>query len=74
MVTIRLTHSFVLFHSINGIFPPKDRNENTHLKAYPRMTFQLSILGGREIKYHIVEKEPFKLVGFKKRISVFLKV
>jgi AraC family transcriptional regulator len=58
------------FQSIHGILPSEARNENIQLKAYPRMTFQLSIKGGCEMNYRIVEKEPFKLVGFKKRVPI----
>ncbi|KUO67327.1 MAG: AraC family transcriptional regulator [Gracilibacter sp. BRH_c7a] len=58
------------FHSMHGILPSEARSENTQLKAYPRMTFQLSIRGGCEMNYRIVEKESFKLVGFKKRVPV----
>lgn len=58
------------FHSLHGILPSEARSENTQLKAYPRMTFQLSIKGGCEMNYRIVEKAPFKLVGFKKRVPI----
>lgn len=58
------------FHSMHGFLPSEARNENIQLKAYPRMTFQLSIKGGCEMNYRIVEKEQFKLVGFKKRVKI----
>lgn len=58
------------FHSIHGRLPSEARSENIQLKAYPRMTFQLSIKGGCEMNYRIVEKESFKLVGFKKRVPI----
>lgn len=58
------------FHSIHGILPSDVRNSNIQLKAYPRMTFQLSIKGGCEMNYRIVEKGPFKIVGFKKRVPI----
>lgn len=58
------------FHSMHGILPSEARRENTQLKAYPRMTFQLSIKGGCEMNYRIVEKESFKLVGLKKRVPI----
>src|SRR5690554_7380988 len=61
------------FHSLHGILPSEARSENTQLKAYPRMTFQLSIKGGCEMNYRIVEKGPFKLVGFKKRVPIIFK-
>ena len=58
------------FHSMHGILPSGARSEKTQLKAYPRMTFQLSIKGGCEMNYRIVEKESFRLVGFKKRVPI----
>lgn len=58
------------FQSIHGILPSVARDENMQIKAYPKMTFQLSINGGIEMNYRIVEKESFKLVGFKKRVPI----
>jgi len=58
------------FHSIHGILPSAARSESAKIKAYPKMTFQLSIQGGCEMDYKIVDKEPFKLVGFKKRVPI----
>ncbi|HEX2910725.1 MAG TPA: AraC family transcriptional regulator [Chloroflexia bacterium] len=58
------------FQTIHGILPSEARNENTRLKAYPRMTFQLAIKGGGEMNYRIVEKASFKLVGFKQRVPI----
>lgn len=58
------------FQSMHGILPSEARGEQTKRKAYPRMTFQLSINGGCEMNYRIVEKESFKIVGFKKRVPI----
>ncbi len=58
------------FYSIHGTLPSEARHENTQLKAYPRMTFQLSIKGGCEMKYRIIEKDPFKVAGLKKRVPM----
>lgn len=58
------------FQIMHGILPSEARSENTKLKAYPKMTFQLSIKGGCEMNYRIVEKESFKLVGLKKRVQI----
>lgn len=58
------------FHAMHGILPSKARSENTQLKAYPQMTFQLSVNGGFEMKYRIVEKGSFKSVGIKKRVPI----
>jgi len=58
------------FYSVHGILPSEARNESANIKAFPRMTFQLSIQGGSEMNYRIIEKEPFRLVGFKKRVPI----
>lgn len=58
------------FHTLHGITPSEARNDGKTLKAYSRMTFQLSIRGGSEMNYRIEEKEPFKVVGVKKRVPV----
>ena len=58
------------FRAMHGVLPSEVRKSNIQLKAYPRMTFQLSINGGCEMKYRIVEKGPFKIVGFKKRVPI----
>lgn len=58
------------FYSVHGILPSDARNESAQIKAFPRMTFQLSIQGGCEMNYRIVEKKPFRLVGYKKRVPM----
>ena len=58
------------FQSLHGILPSEARQEGRLLKAYPRMTFQLSIKGGCELHHRIVEKESFKLAGFKRRVPM----
>jgi len=56
--------------SLHGILPSEARSENTQLKAYPRMTFQLSIKGGNEMNYRIEEKDVFFIVGLTKRVPI----
>ena len=58
------------FQSMHGILPSVARNANAQIKSFPQMTFQLSIQGGSEMNYRIVEKQAFKLVGFKKRVPI----
>jgi AraC family transcriptional regulator len=58
------------FQSLHGISPSEARRKCQSLKAFPRMTFQLSIQGGNELNYRIVEKEAFHLVGIKKRVPI----
>lgn len=61
------TKAFKSFHEIT---PSQARKSNASLKAFPPMTFQLKIQGGIEMNYRIVEKEAFKIVGIKKRITL----
>lgn len=58
------------FQNLHGITPTEARNSGQLLKAYPRMTFQLSIKGGKEMNYRIEEKGAFRIVGIKKRVSI----
>ncbi|KMP50049.1 AraC family transcriptional regulator [Bacillus cereus] len=61
------------FQSLHGITPSEARNNGHSLKAYPRMTFHLSIKGGSEMNYRIEEKEAFRIVGIKKRVPIIFK-
>lgn len=58
------------FQKLHGVTPSEARNNGHSLKAYPRMAFQLSIKGGIEMNYRIVEKEAFRIVGLKKRVPI----
>ncbi|WPC43936.1 AraC family transcriptional regulator [Clostridium sp. JS66] len=58
------------FQNLHGITPSEARVNGQSLKAYPRMTFQLSIKGGNEMNYRIEEKEAFSIVGIKKRVPI----
>lgn len=44
------------FQNLHGITPSEARANGKPLKAYPLMTFQLSIKGGNEMNYRIEEK------------------
>lgn len=58
------------FQGLHGLTPTEARLEGAALKAVPPMTFQLTIQGGNEMDYRIVEKEAFYIVGLKKRVSL----
>lgn len=58
------------FHGMHGVTPSEARYNSQALKAYPRMTFQLSIKGGREMNYRIEEKDTFQIVGVTKRVPI----
>ncbi|WP_394218832.1 GyrI-like domain-containing protein [Halobacillus trueperi] len=58
------------FLKLHGVTPSEARNNGKHLKAYPLMTFQLSIMGGNEMNYRIEQKEAFNIVGIMKRVPI----
>ncbi|MFC5447466.1 AraC family transcriptional regulator [Paenibacillus aestuarii] len=58
------------FQSMHGITPSEARIHGQSLKAFPRMTFQLTIKGGSEMNYRIEDKEAFRVVGIKKRVPI----
>jgi len=58
------------FYGLHGITPTEARNSGQSLKAYPRMTFQLTVRGENEMNYRIEEKARFRIVGFMKRVPL----
>ncbi|SDC67102.1 AraC family transcriptional regulator [Shouchella lonarensis] len=61
------------FQSVHGVTPSEARHDEQSLKAFPRMTFQLSVKGGTEMDYRIVKKEAYRIVGVKKRVPIIFK-
>jgi AraC family transcriptional regulator len=51
------------FQALHGIVPSLARNGGVILKAYPRMSFQISIKGESEMEYRIEMKEAFDIFG-----------
>jgi len=58
------------FQNMHGVAPSQARKSEVILKAFPPMTFRLTIQGGNEMNYRIVEKESFVIAGIKKRIPL----
>ncbi len=58
------------FSSLHGVLPSEVKKESVSIKAYPKMTFQLTIKGVDPMNYRIVNKEPFKIVGFSKTVGI----
>lgn len=52
------------FQSVHGLPPKAAREKGAALKAYPPITFTLTIKGEEVMEYKIVEKEGFRIVGF----------
>ncbi len=58
------------FQNLHGVTPSEAKMKGQPLKAYPQMTFQLTIRGGNEMNYRIEEKERFNIVGIMKRVPI----
>jgi AraC family transcriptional regulator len=61
------TRAFIHLH---GVTPSEAREDASRLKAYPPMTFRLSVEGGSEMNYRIEQKEAFHIVGMMKRVPI----
>lgn len=51
------------FSALHGITPTEARTGGVTLKAYPRISFQISIKGEKEMDYRIEKKEAFQVFG-----------
>jgi AraC family transcriptional regulator len=58
------------FTALHGLTPSEARYGKRPLKAYPCLTFQLSIQGAEEMNYRIEEKGPFGIVGITRRVKL----
>ncbi len=57
------------FQKQHGVTPSAARGPGVLLKAYPRISFQITVRGDREMNYKIVEMPEFKVVGKGKQVS-----
>ncbi|WP_354637336.1 AraC family transcriptional regulator [Kitasatospora camelliae] len=58
------------FRSVHGIGPGEARRTGAVLTAQPRLSFRLVVEGGATMRYRIVEKEAFRVVGRKARLPL----
>lgn len=57
------------FSSMHGLTPTQARKTNLPLKAYPRISFHISIKGDEFMNYRLEQKESFHIVGLRKRFQ-----
>lgn len=57
------------FQNLHGGTPSSAREMGVELKAYPRMSFYISIEGGAEMDYKIIKKDSFSVIGKKLRVT-----
>ncbi|WP_256700605.1 AraC family transcriptional regulator [Paenibacillus sp. P46E] len=51
------------FRKAHGLTPSAAREPGVQLKAFPRLSFHLSLKGDQEMEYKIVEKTAFTVIG-----------
>ncbi|MDP4088865.1 MAG: AraC family transcriptional regulator, partial [Bacillota bacterium] len=51
------------FKKVHGINPSEARKSGASLKAFPRISFHLSLKGDKDMDYKIVKKDAFKVIG-----------
>lgn len=60
------------FQSVHGLTPSAARTQGVTLKAYPPISFKITIKGEAEMNYRIEKKEAFKIAGVSRHYSVSL--
>ncbi|MEU8823460.1 AraC family transcriptional regulator [Streptomyces sp. NPDC048636] len=58
------------FRAMHGVGPGEARRDGAALHSQPRMSFRLIVEGSGSMRYRIVEKEEFRVVGRKARIPL----
>ncbi|UOE95757.1 AraC family transcriptional regulator [Alkalihalobacillus sp. LMS39] len=58
------------FRKLHGITPSQVKTRGMMLKAFPKISFQIQIKGVADMKYKIVEKEAFDIIGKGLRVSL----
>lgn len=51
------------FRKVHGISPSQARGAGASLKAFPRLSFHITLKGDKDMDYRIVDKPAFKVVG-----------
>ncbi|MER5961371.1 AraC family transcriptional regulator [Streptomyces sp. NPDC002057] len=58
------------FRSVHGIGPGEARRTGAVLTAQPRMSFRVVVEGSTAMRYRVVEKESFRVVGRRARVPL----
>lgn len=58
------------FTALHGLTPTEARKPGVQLKAYPKISFQISIKGEKEMDYRIETKEAFDIFGIETIVSL----
>ncbi|MEU7579796.1 AraC family transcriptional regulator [Streptomyces sp. NPDC041068] len=58
------------FRAVHGVGPSEARRAGAALHSQPRMSFRLIVEGSSSMRYRVVEKEQFRVVGRKARVPL----
>ncbi|MFD5112472.1 GyrI-like domain-containing protein [Streptomyces sp. NPDC058391] len=58
------------FRAVHGVGPGEARRTGAALHSQPRMSFRLIVEGSGSMRYRVVEKEEFRVVGKKARVPL----
>ncbi len=58
------------FRAVHGVGPGEARRTGAALRSQPRMSFRLIIEGSSSMRYRVVEKEQFYVIGKKARVPL----
>lgn len=58
------------FGKMHGMSPSAARKPGANLKAYPKLSFHISIKGDKNMNYKIIDKKSFTVIGKQRRISM----
>lgn len=60
------------FQAVHGVPPSQAAKQGVKVKAFPRIRFKFVLKGAEEMEYQIVQKEAFRIVGFRRLIPTDL--
>lgn len=58
------------FRAVHDVSPGEARRDRPALVSQPRISFHITIEGSNSMRYRIVEKSPFRIVGAKVRVPL----
>ncbi|WP_217202128.1 helix-turn-helix domain-containing protein, partial [Streptomyces buecherae] len=58
------------FRAVHGVGPGEARRDGAPLCSQPRISFRLTVEGSSSMRYRVVEKERFHVVGRKARVPL----
>lgn len=58
------------FRAMHGVGPGEARRSGASLQSQPRLSFRLTVEGSSSMRYRVVEKDEFRVVGRKVRVPL----